>query len=388
VLGRALLIAAGAASIAAAQPSQPSSRVAFLHGHELVVRDLATDEQHVVSRNARGEVAWSGDGKLVSAGTQIVGGPRFSAQPVWAPTGETAAYVTPKAGVATWSPSGRKTVAPDGWGATSVAWSADGRLAIGRATCHVPCSVRGKRGIWVWNGLRLVARLELPPSRARICCGSTPMPVTWTAGGQVVWWSYPNSGSLAADGVALYAGTRRIGVTLMYGDYVRRCGSRLVFAAGIDRYATHGKRTVLDGRNVSRDPSRSWVSPACSADGSVLVAASGRNWEETRFGREHRAIWRLLPTREQLTHPPLGWTDESPAVLPDGSILFVRTRETAQRRSGGWYDTFRALLERLVDGKLTLIDDIGFSGREQFVLPDANFYGHYGWPDRFAVPPY
>jgi hypothetical protein len=133
--------------------------------------------------------------------------------------------------------------------------------------------------------------------------------------------------------VSLFVGHRKVGAMLMYRDYVAKCGVNLAFADGGDRYATYRKRIGFAGRDLSRERSRSWVSPACSASGSVLVAAAGRNWMENRFGREHRAIWELLPVRKQLTHPPQGWTDESAQVLPDGSILFVRMRQIARSSS-------------------------------------------------------
>ena len=171
------------------------------------------------------------------------------------------------------------------------------------------------------------------------------MPFGWH-GSQVLWWDWPGSGSIAADGVALYEGTRRIATGLMWRDYVAVCGRHLAVTAGGDRYATHGKRIVFDGRNVSLDATRSWVSPSCNTDGT-LVAAAGHNWEESRFGREHRAIWRLLPSRRQLTRPPVGWTDEYPHVLRNGDVLFVRTRQVPFGKNGAWWTTTHAQLDVL-----------------------------------------
>jgi Tol biopolymer transport system component len=136
-------------------------------------------------------------------------------------------------------------------------------------------------------------------------------------------------------------------------------------AAGHDRYAMHGKRIVFDGRDVSRDPSRSWVSPSCSPDGATLVAAASRNTTPPRIGREHRAIWQLRPARKPLTSPPAGFTDEFPRLLQDGSVLFVRTKHG------------RGTVELLRRGKLTPLGSAG---------PAANYYGHYDWPDIVSVP--
>jgi hypothetical protein len=173
----------------------------------------------------------------------------------------------------------------------------------------------------------------------------------------------------------------------MYRDFVVNCGTRLAYAAGGDRYATHGKRIVVDGRDLSRDRSRSWVSPACSRNGSLLVAAAGRNWEEDRFGREHRSIWELRPLRKRLTHPPVGWTDESPQLLPDHSVLFVRTKTTSRKVRGDWYVTEHAELERLRNGKLAPVANVGYTANELKAPGYANYYGHYGWPSLIAATP-
>src|SRR5207244_411670 len=86
-----------------------------------------------------------------------------------------------------------------------------------------------------------------------------------------------HSASIAADGLPLFANRTHLADTLVYPDYVSVCGSHLAVAQGGDRYAMHGKRIVFDGRDVSRDRSRSWVSPSCSADGTTLVAAASVN---------------------------------------------------------------------------------------------------------------
>jgi hypothetical protein len=363
----------------AAAPATQAARIAFVYGGNLVVLDFATGSQRVVMKHpGAGPVHWSGDGRLVSSAGRIAGGPSLPTHElVWAPNAETAAYVTRRGGVALWSPRRSRRLLPDGWGATSLAWSGDGRLAIGRALFR---STPHRQEIWVWDGRTLRRLLALPAS------GPEPYPVTWH-GGRVVWWAYPDSASIAADGVFLYESRARIGATLMYPDYVVSCGPQLALADGGDRYSTHGKRILLDGRNISRDMSRSWVSPSCSLDSSTLVAAAGRNWTEDRFGHEHRAIWRLLPTRAQLTHPPAGWTDENPAVLPDGSLLFVRTRQTSGRRNGQWYVTTQAEIERLAVGKLSAVASVGYTANALSPLGDTNYYGHYGWGRLIAVTP-
>jgi hypothetical protein len=142
----------------------------------------------------------------------------------------------------------------------------------------------------------------------------------------------------------------------------------------------HGKSIVVDGRDVSRDASRSWISPACNADGTRLVAAARPDDADGPWGDEHRALWQLLPTRRRLTSPPRGWSDESPRILRDGSILFVRTRFSSRRVHGTWRSTDRGMLELLAHGRVTPVADVTDS-------PSSMYYGHYDWAARVAVKP-
>ena len=349
----------------------PAGKLAFLDGGRLVVIDLGSGSRRVVATRVSGAVGVSGDGKLVSVGGRIVGGPKLEkGKLVWAPTGETAAFQTPSGAVFTWSPAGgRRLVVDASWGATSFAWGRHGELALGRSICRVPCGVPLHQEVWIRrNGtLRRVAGplrgVQLP--RIAAVAGD----------GRALWWSdLQGSASIAADGLPLYANRVRVADSLVYPDYVSVCGSHLAVAAGGDRYAMHGKRILFDGRDVSRDPSRSWVSPACSADGTRLVAAASVNTTPPRIGREHRSIWQLLPTRRRLTTAPAGWSDELPRLLPDGSVLFVRTRSHSTRTELWGVGT----VELLRGGKLSAL---GTAGRA------SNYYGHYDWPDVVAVAP-
>jgi len=233
--------------------------------------------------------------------------------------------------------------------------------------------------IWVWRRGSPLRRVVKP-----LLGDQTPMPFAWWRG-RVLWWDWPDSGSIAADGVALYANARRVTTALMYADYATVCRRHLAVAAGGDRYAMHGKRILFDGRDVSRDASRSWVSPSCLPDGT-LVAAASKNVVPNRIGREARSIWRLLPSRKQLTHPPSGWTDESPHAFPGGSIVFVRTRQTSRKVGGDWVTTTRGRIERLAGSTLTQVATVQWSAAE--TSSDwINYYGHYDWPSRLAVWP-
>jgi hypothetical protein len=318
---------------------------------------------------------WSGDGRLLSFGGYVVARHLQlpTAELVWAPVGERAAYVT-DGGVHIWTPRSDVAVVPDGWGATTVAWSGAGSLALGRAVCRGACGAPTQTGIWAWRNGTLQKLFDTN--------GGRPQPFAWHLG-RVLWWNWPNSGSIAADGVGVYENERRIATALMYRDYVAVCGRHLAIAGGGDRYAMHRKRILFDGRDVSHDATRSWVSPACTR-GGALVAAASANAVPSRIGREHRSVWELLPQRRQLTRPPAGWTDESPHLLADGAVLFLRTRQVPFSRNGEWWTTTRARLQLLRSGRLTVLQQFRFSG------PDSsgdwlNYYGHYDWGSRVAI---
>jgi hypothetical protein len=374
----ALALTLALVTIPAAAAGSPSVKIAYVHGRTAQALSMNGVLRQTIVLPRAGVPHWSGDGRLLSFGGYIVSGgvqlPTVDLR--WAPSGERAAYITKTGGVGIWTPDGRRAVAPSGWGASGVAWSNNGALAIGRAVCKGACGLPTQTEIWIWRHGSLHKLLRTD--------GGRPQPFAWR-NGRVLWWDWPNSGSIAADGVALFADKQQIARGLMYVDYVSVCGPHLAVTAGGDRYSTHAKRIVFDGRDVSRNATRSFVSPSCTAAGS-LVAAGGRNWEEGRFGHEHRAIWQLLPTRRQLSHPPAGWTDEYPHIFGNGDVAFVRTRQVPFRRNGEWWTTTHGKLELLHAGSLRLLRQVAISG------PDVggdflNYYGHYDWASRLAYAP-
>jgi hypothetical protein len=380
---RALALALGAALLAVPHSAAGDSdaKLLYVHGKRALIVYVGHPLRQPILLERTGVPHWSGDGRLISIGGYVVGRAQLPTTEVtWAPTGELAAYATKEGGVSVWTPArGREQVVPDGWGAQSLAWSRTGALALGRAVCHGACGRPSHKEIWVWRRGGSLRRVVGP-----LTGDQTPMPFAWQ-GGHVLWWDWPNSGSIAADGVALYEDRHRIAHALMYRDYADVCGSHFAVAAGGDRYAMHGKRVLFDGHDVSRDPSRSWVSPSCLPNGTLMAAAS-KNAVPNRIGREARSIWRLLPTRRELTRPPAGWTDETPRLLPDGSVLFVRTRQTSRKVDGEWMTTTRGRIELLSRGKLTEVTEVQFSARDS--SGDwLNYYGHYDWPSRLAVSP-
>ena len=379
---RALAVAL--ATVALALPAASAggeAKIAYVLGKRATIVYLGSPLRQPIVLARTGPPRWSGDGRLLSIGGWVVGRAHLpAAQLFWAPAGESAAYQRKDGTVLLWTPGGSRMVVSAAWGATSMAWGPAGRLALGRSVCRVPCGLPRHQEVWIWrNGsLRRVAG----PLRGAF----RPIVAGFAPDGRVLWWpDEQGSASIAADGLPLYANRAKIVKTLAFTDYVVRCGRHLAVVAGGDRYTTHGKRILFDGRDVSDDATRSWVSPSWTANGN-LIAAAGRNWEDSRFGAEHRAIWRLLPTRRQLTRPPSGWTDESPHLLPDGSVLFVRTRQTARKVNGEWVTTSRGLLELLRQGNLVQVANVSFAAKDSS-SDWLNYYGHYNWPSRIAVWP-
>lgn len=376
-LALALVVAALVVPLASAEP----------HGPTLVGRDgnhitlLSAGRTTELPAGPYRRLGLSGDRRLVSIGGTILGRAKLPTRElVWAPTGERAAYATTEGAVVIWTPAGKRTIEPRGWGATpwsgriGLAWSRNGALAIGRGA-HV----------WVWrNG---VAREAAGPAPLDRGTGgpSLALPFAWHDG-NVLWWAWPGSGSIASDGVSLFEGNRLLGKTLMYPDYVAACGAHVAIAVGGNRYSTTGKSIVFDGRPVSPDKRRSWTSPSCTPGGR-LVATETRNAYLSNLSKTHRAIWQLLPTRKQLTRPPWGWSDESPQLLPNGDLLFVRSRIHSVRNGDTWRDTAKGRVMVLSHGKLRQMAAIGYvqdEDRGEYLGP---YYGHWDWSQFLAVAP-
>ena len=365
-------VAAGIlAALALAVPSSGAGgssigQVAFVRAGQLVVVDLDTRRERVlVRRGVEPPVRWSADGRYIAYG----GRGRLAIVPVddpgtrgdrpadawaWAPRG-TAIAVALDGSIAVYR-LGRAPLArrPFRWGAHAVAWNRDGRLAVARG-----------RELWTWTpgrGWKLVAQTPTTPDLAGY------------VGERVLWWATTRSNSLMADGMPLYANRRRVVASmLLRRDWIADCGGRLAVAAGFDRITTRGKRILLDGRDVSQDATRSWISPACSRDGKKLAASAGRNYVQPRFGLEHRAVWLLRPMRRQLTRPPAGASDELPRWTTDGrGVFFVRTRQVG-RTLHARGKLHLARLDGSVSGPLA---DLGTTG---------NYYGQYGWADQVDV---
>ena len=111
------------------------------------------------------------------------------------------------------------------WGAQ--AWQPAGdRVGQRRTPRHrpdgLPPPVRHRRRRSRCGSGRRDSSGASPGCRTAQAC---PMPYTWDGRGRVIWWLWPNSSSIAADGVAVYANAAKIASGLMFSDYVSVCGS-------------------------------------------------------------------------------------------------------------------------------------------------------------------
>jgi hypothetical protein len=182
------------------------------------------------------------------------------------------------------------------------------------------------------------------------------------------------SSSISADGLDLLVVStnggivHHLGLTLVYPDYLTWCGGRLVYAAGGDRIAIHGKRLLVASppdwkpRPLWNDSSRTFASPSCSPDGTTVAVLSQRSSVNARFFATRWQLWRvgLDGVRSLIDAPPAGWADEQPVWSPrDGSIAFVRERNGYGRL--------------MVERRGALYGPVAQLGYQ------LGFYGHHDW---------
>jgi hypothetical protein len=272
---------------------------------------------------------------------------------------------------------------PEGWGATSVAWAPSEEFLVLARSSFPRKPVRN--GIWLYQ----LATGDTQQVAGSFLFEQMPVLAGISPGGNwVVWWPfYDHAISANLDGLPLLtkriaggAGPLRVASRVLAApEFLSWCGTGLVFAAGLDRYTTRGKRLLVAGpplwkaRNVSRDARRSWTSPSCSTDGRRVAVSAGRNWIEPRFGLERRSIWTIsLDGRERrrLTEPPRGLSDELPRWSADRrGILFVRSGPTRR--------------DATAPGSLYLVRFDGRPARRIAELgTTGNYYGRYGWAEQ------
>jgi hypothetical protein len=396
-------------------------RLAFIHGDQLRVVRLANCRVRTLVRSGvTPPLRWSADGRYLAYGSGSVvsaagGRPSRPLGPlaagwgsgspgwVWSPAGHRLAGVTTKSGVAIGGPGQEaRMLWRQHWGATSIAWSPNGRtLAVSRSLyLHAPAPYHQE--IWLLtlatSTPRLLWHLDKPAPAPPWLSGFSP-DGRWL----LSWEDTGNSASIAADGVPLVliptGGGRpvRLGPELMYGDFVSWCGRHtLVYVRD------HGGREVSDGDRITVTQPPGWPTstPADSGSGKRLsyissvcgtvggefteIAAAGPDSRDTPFGHEHRSILRLSAGGKWTpleSGPPRGWSDELPMLSGDRRwIAFVRTSEK------GLGTTARLYLLKLgahFDGHARRIGPIAeLSGSASQY--GNNYYGHYGWASLVA----
>ncbi|MGZ4332769.1 MAG: TolB family protein [Gaiellaceae bacterium] len=182
------------------------------------------------------------------------------------------------------------------------------------------------------------------------------------------------SSSIAADGLDLLVVSTRsgpvhhLGSVLVHPDYLTWCGGELVYAAGGDRIAIHGKRLLVAAppswrpRALWNDPERTFASPSCEPGHNAVAVLSQRSSIDARFFATRWRLWRvgLDGTRHVVDVPPPGWADEEPTWSPDGrSLAFVCERNG--------YGRIMLLRDRRLIGPIA---PLGYS---------LGYYGHHDW---------
>jgi len=363
--------------------------LAFVRGGALELLNLnGCRVRTLVRSHVEPPVSMSSDGRWVAfrSGYVATRGEQvhfLDGTPVW-PRGDRFAVVTKHGGLELGRAGGAlHRVLPDGWGASTAVFSADGRrLAVSRTAGHgrteeIRLLDLASRS---WRELFREPRKE----------GAPLLLQRFSPDGRwLLFWKDPYaSASMLADGVPLVAlpltGGRPqvVAGELYHDDYVSWCGGRLVYVLD------HGGRDVTneDGIGIAAPPSwrstellaagrgTSWNTFACSTAGTLAIAAGPSNDDMTRFGREHRSIWLVhgrSARRLSKTIPPQGQSDEWPSWSADGRwLLFVRTRRS--RRA--WPGTLYAL--DLFHNRL--IGPIAHDGHTE------NYYGYYGWQSQIS----
>ena len=74
-------------------------------------------------------------------------------------------------------------------------------------------------------------------------------------------------------------------------------------------------------------------------------------------------------------------------MLADGSVLFVRTKQTVAGPPGAATTTEHASLELLSGGQLTPLASLTTTTSDLDRRWEPNYYGHYGWPTLVAASP-
>lgn len=336
-----MVAAAVAAAILACRPQPGLGSVAYTSAGALHVLDLGTCQTTtLVGRGAGWPVRFSHDGRWIGFGggrvVSVHGGRVL--QPVgplytwaWSPTQDLIAGITSRGAVVQGGPGRKPRVrAPADWGAQTLAWSPDGlAFAVGRAKFQGLPSPKGLQRVVVFAAGRGVSVGYRTPK------GQLAPP-------QVVGW------------VPLPRGAGRLQAMLPVPGFFLRCGAKIV-VAGSDRDTETNKRIVVGTfrpgyldyriRNLSRDPTRAWVSPACSPDARSIAVAAGPDHAGSAAIRPARSIWLLSldgRRRRRLTQPPQGSSDDGPLWAANGkAVLFARERGGR----GGLY-------EATLDGRL------------------------------------
>ncbi len=338
--------------------------VAWIQSGSLMVIDLGSCRQTLVSTGAAPPVRFShdgrwmafGDGEVVpSAGGEVrepFGSPVKTWE--WSPTADVLAGVTARGGVLiAGTEHGATALLPAGSSVGHLAFSPDGRrLAVDRAG----------QGIQVLDVATGQARTVFRQADA----ARVPEVAGWSKDGRwILYWRGPvgkKGGPL--DAVPSPGGpwVNVFEPVLPYRDFLSSCGSRIALSAGAGQEVSTGKQIVLTGppdwafHDLTDDFGRSWFWPACSPDGRWVAATDTYNQKESANQTIPRALWLLASdgSSRRLLVPGTNGALEFPRWSSDGTVILVVLR-TGNR----WSSPGSLLLVRVNPGSGRLVKLVG-----------------------------
>jgi dipeptidyl aminopeptidase/acylaminoacyl peptidase len=227
-----------------------------------------------------------------------------------------------------------RTLLAEGSGVQDLAFAPDGQLlAAGRAGA-------GIQVVDVTTG-RTVTVFHQPDPRL------IPRVAGWSPDGRsILYWRGP-VGKEAAPLDAVPAGgggwVNLFDAVLPYRDFVSRCGQRVALSGGGGQAVTQGKQILLTGppswqfHNLTHDYVRSWLWPACSADGRWVAAIATPNKEESPDLAAPRALWLLASDGSSRHRLIAGGEDavEFPRWSAGGNDLLVVLRSASEWSAPG-----------------------------------------------------
>lgn len=419
----------------AVQATMPG-RLAYVHDGDLWVRQGGAAERLTTGGGVT-YPRWSPDGRQLlflrgypgdgkelwlwpAAGgePQRLGGADLlaSGRPRWAPDSRSIAFIRwnedwrqPDEGVVTVSLTGDvQQVLPPGSGATDLAWHPRGWLAVALRARPLDVDAPFSRSIEQQRQATIVrvtpgadgdeevlARLGSPPRGGLgIFIESAGGLRFDPTGSWLTFFAYPNSASIAADGVDLQAvpaeggGPVTLVTMLAYDDYVAWSPNGRLLAAvqGVGRDVRNGKELVVLGADgfrteaVLTPPDFIDLTPAWSSDGRTVASSRGRAAD--MYGSEElpRYIW-LTDVASGEGRPLLPGIEGGPARAAETPV--VQENPVWGERSSGLLYVQRPVGSADAATLWWSLPDARDAQPVANIGPTEGYYGHMRWHELF-----